>query len=47
MATDLLVGHGTDADDPQLAWQIIRLAYSKDNTGTVRDRVNRILERLQ
>ena len=47
MATDLLVCHAADADDPQLAWQIIRLAYAKDNTGTVRDRVKRTLERLQ
>jgi len=46
MAADSLVRTGADLHDEQLALQIIGLAYSKENTGTVCERVNRILDRL-
>jgi hypothetical protein len=45
MATDLLLREGANLPE-EVALQIITLAYRTDNTGSVSDRVNWILDRL-
>ena len=46
MAADLLLGNGTRLQE-EVALQIIGLAFSRNNKGSVSDRVNRILDQLR
>jgi len=46
MAVGTLLRNGSAVEDPELTWEIVGLAYGPDNTGTVRERVERILASL-
>ena len=46
MAAGTLLSNGSAAEDSDLTWEIVALAYGPDSTGTVRERVERILEGL-
>ena len=45
-AVSTLVRNGSMAQDSELTWEIVGLAYGPENTGTVQERVDRILEGL-
>ena len=46
LAVSTLVRDGSAVEDSELTWEIVGLAYGPENTGTVRERVDRILEAL-
>lgn len=46
LAVSTLVRNGSMAQDSELTWDIVGLAYGPENTGTVQERVDRILEGL-
>ena len=46
MAVDALMNDGKKTKDTELTWQIIGMAYGPDNTGSLGDRVSRILKEL-
>ena len=46
LAVSKLVRDGSAAEDSELTWEIVGLAYGPENTGSVRERVDRILQEL-
>ena len=47
LAVSKLVRNGAAVEDSELTWEIVGLAYGPENKGSVRERVDRILEALQ